>query len=324
MPMEVDKMVSADTIIDRQTKIAFLIMAHNNVTQLNLFLNQILEYEYAEVFIHVDAKGTSIIPHILKNSRIHILTEHINGSWGDYSLIDMTKKLLCTSKSYAEFDYYTLHSGADLAIKPVKDFALYLNQTHKYFYCFFNRLPAKNWGHGGGIERLVLRYPNWLRKRYQPYHPARYIRSMYQRLYEHGIIKGKKLPSAYSFYGGAQWFTISRQCLEDYESFMEQHLDYDAIFRTALIPDEIYFNSVFEMTRDGRDAETHNILMYIDWGRRAQKNHAGGPNICTMDYVEEIEKSGAFFARKFDKEIDSSIVDYFCNKTKALGTSPAL
>lgn len=28
------------------------------------------------------------------------LTEHINGNWGDYSLIDMTKKLLCTAKSY--------------------------------------------------------------------------------------------------------------------------------------------------------------------------------------------------------------------------------
>lgn len=312
-------MLRTDTIMDRPTRIAFLIMAHNNVAQLNLFLKQILEYEYADVFIHVDAKGISIVPHILKSPRIHILKDHIDGNWGDYSLIEMTNKLLCASKSYAEFDYYTLHSGSDLAIKPVRDFALYLNQTHQYFYCFLNKLPAKNWGHGGGLERLVLWYPELFRKRYQPYHPIRYIRSIYQRLYEYGIIKGKKLPSEYSFYGGAQWFTISRQCLEDYDNFIEQHSDYDSIFRTALIPDEIYFNSVFEMTRNGREAETHNILMYINWEKRGQNKHAGAPNICTMNYLEEIEKSNAFFARKFDKEIDSSIIDYFCNKTKSLG-----
>lgn len=104
----------------------------------------------------------------------------------------------------------------------------------------------------------------------------------------------------------------------DYTSFIEQHPDYDSIFRTALIPDEIYFNLVFEMTRNGRDAETHNTLIFIDWSNRAQKKHAGGPNICTMDFVEEIEELGAFFARKFDRDVDSSIINYFCNKTEAL------
>lgn len=49
-----------------------------------------------------------------------------------------------------------------------------------------------------------------------------------------------------------------------------------------------------------------------------QKKHAGGPNICTMDFVEEIEELGAFFARKFDRDVDSSIINYFCNKTEAL------
>lgn len=308
-------MLSNDTSFDKQIKIAFLIMAHNNVNQLNCFLTQILKYEYADVFIHVDERGKNMIPYIVKNARIHILEEHILGNWGDYSLIEMTNRLLCTAKSYADFDYYTLHSGVDLAIKPISDFAYYLSETHKYFYCFLNKLPAKDWGHGGGLERLALKYPNWLRKRYQPYHPIRYIRSLYQRLYGCGIIKGKKLPEKYIFYGGAQWFTISRECLKDYQKFIDKHPDYDHIFRAALIPDEIYFNSVFEMTRNGRDAETHNILMYIDWENRGQEKHAGGPNTCTMDYVEKIEKSGAFFARKFDKTIDPIIVEYFCNKT---------
>lgn len=70
-----------ENLIDRQTRIAFLIMAHNNPKQLNLFLGQILKYEYAEVFIHIDAKSVSIIPDILVDERIHILKEHIYGNW---------------------------------------------------------------------------------------------------------------------------------------------------------------------------------------------------------------------------------------------------
>lgn len=39
------------------------------------------------------------------------------------------------------------------------------------------------------------------------------------------------------------------------------------------------------------------------------------PNTCTMDFVEDIEGSEAFFARKFDIDTDSEIIDYFLQKT---------
>ena len=61
---------------------------------------------------------------------------------------------------------------------------------------------------------------------------------------------------------------------------------------------------------------THRYLQIGATERK--KKHAGGPNICTMDFVEEIEELGAFFARKFGRDVDSSIINYFCNKTEAL------
>ena len=42
-----------------QLKIAFLIMAHNNVELLNDFIQQILRYDKADIFVHVRVRTFS-------------------------------------------------------------------------------------------------------------------------------------------------------------------------------------------------------------------------------------------------------------------------
>lgn len=48
-------------------------MAHNNVELLNDFIQQILRYDKADIFVHVDKKAENMIPQIKKAGRIHIL-----------------------------------------------------------------------------------------------------------------------------------------------------------------------------------------------------------------------------------------------------------
>ena len=158
-----------------QLKIAFLIMAHNNVELLNDFIQQILRYDKADIFVHVDKKAENMIPQIKKAGRIHILKQHIDAAWGDYTQIEMIHLLLDEAYRFGEYDYYSLHSGVDMLIKPVNDLVEYLSKTRKYGYYDCSKLPAKNWGHGGGLERISLKYPQIFRKRYQPQHPIRYI-----------------------------------------------------------------------------------------------------------------------------------------------------
>ena len=207
-----------------QLKIAFLIMAHNNVELLNDFIQQILRYDKADIFVHVDKKAENMIPQIKKAGRIHILKQHIDAAWGDYTQIEMIHLLLDEAYRFGEYDYYSLHSGVDMLIKPVNDLVEYLSKTRKYGYYDCSKLPAKNWGHGGGLERISLKYPQLFRKRYQPQHPIRYIRAMYQMLYQYGIMKGKKLPEKYTFYGGSTWFTVSKQCVERYFNFIKNNI----------------------------------------------------------------------------------------------------
>lgn len=138
-------------------KIAFLIMAHNNVELLNDFIQQILRYDKADIFVHVDKKAENMITQIKKADRIHILEQHIDAAWGDYTQIKMIQLLLDEAYRFGEYDYYSLHSGVDMLIKPVNDLVEYLSKTRKYGYYDCSKLPAKNWGHGGGLERISLK-----------------------------------------------------------------------------------------------------------------------------------------------------------------------
>lgn len=116
-------------------------------------------------------------------------------------------------------------------------------------------------------------------------------------------------------YGGSTWFTVSKQCVERYFNFIKNNQEYDELFHKALMGDEIYFLSIFEMTRKEAVAEEKNCLTYIDWKQRGQKNGSGSPNNMSMNFLSEIENSGMFFARKFNPDFDSEVIQYFLNKT---------
>ena len=70
-----------------------------------------------------------------------------------------------------------------------------------------------------------------------------------------------------------------------------------------------------DMLDDGTVAEEKNCLTYIDWKQRGQKNGSGSPNNMSMNFLSEIENSGMFFARKFNPDFDSEVIQYFLNKT---------
>lgn len=63
---------------------------------------------------------------------------------------------------------------------------------------------------------------------------------------------------------------------------------------------------------------THLIIRECIHKIVGQVLSVGSPNTCTMEFVEDLERSRAFFARKFDMNVDSEIVEYFCKKTGVL------
>ena len=87
------------------------------------------------------------------------------------------------------------------------------------------------------------------------------------------------------------------------------------MFHKALIGDEIYFLSIFEMTRKEAVAEEKTAWHILTENREDKKNGSRSPNNMSMNFLSEIENSGMFFARKFNPDFDSEIIQYFLNKT---------
>lgn len=298
---------------NRRVSIAFLIVAHTKPEQLNLFIKQLLAYDESYVYIHIDAKNQAMIADITKNERVEVLPNHINIRWGDYSQIEANNYLIDYARKKRHHDFYSLHSGMDLAIRTVEQYALFLKETDLYAYYICSKLP-NHWQYGGGLARIALYWPRLFRNRLSKHSPVRYLRSLYGRLYGASIIKGKKLPDEYTLYGGADWFTIREDCVNDIFAFLSENEKFQNLFVHSLSGAEIYYVTIFETMKQKRTVCNRNSLRFVDHRTSNAKRNPGSPNICTMDYLPLLERTQSFFARKFDMDVDRKIVEYFVNK----------
>ncbi|MBQ7999879.1 MAG: hypothetical protein IJ298_01515 [Ruminococcus sp.] len=290
--------------------IAFLLVVHNNPEQVNMFINLLLTYENSYIYVHVDAKNPNMVSQIIKSERVTILPEHYDVQWGDYTQITVNNYLLNYAVTTQHHDFYSLHSGADMAIRPLHEFVSHLNETNCYAYYDAQKLPT-TWQYRGGFGRIALNWPKMFRKRAGKHSPRRYLRSLYGRLYGAGIIKGKKLPPEYTFYGGHDWFTISEDCVNDLLAFVDSHPDFESLFIKSLSGAEIYYPTLFEALKSNKKVCNNSNLRYVDWKDRGQDLPPGSPNTCSMSFLDDIIASKKFFARKFSLAYDRKIIEYF-------------
>lgn len=287
----------------RKIKIAFLIMAHNNPNLLNTFVKQLLSYEESYVFIHVDKSSLLSKDDIIIDDRVIVLDNNISVSWGDYTLIQAAEILIDYAYNYSDFDYYSFHSGVDLMIKPISEFIEYLQDNGKDAYIECEKLPIKNFDHCGGLERIGLHYPKYMRKKAPMKSFTRYSRAIYMCLYKFKINKIKDN----IYYFGSVFFTASNKLIKEYYLFLKNHTDFKERFVHSLCADEIYFNTIF-MNSQNCNISSRNNLFFIKWNEAGE--NAGSPKTLTYDDKDEMLNSGKFFARKFDDKIDKEIITY--------------
>lgn len=291
-------------------KIAFLLTLHNNSEQANLFIKQLLEYKHSYIFIHIDAKGLAIKDKIIKDERIVIVPKSFLVEWGDFSQIEAILYLMSYVKERGPFDYYSLHSGSDLLVRPVEELVEYLKKDHKYAYTLCDRLPSQNWQYGGGLGRIALNWPKVFRKRCSRYSVRRYIRSLYGKLYGAGILPGKKIPLNIEFYGRSDWFTLSEACVKDILEYTDAHQEFLDLFKNSLSGSEIYFTTIAHMKGDTSVMDSENNLRYIDFVN-VDPETPGSPKLLRSSDYKAIIESKMFFARKFDISVDPNIMNEF-------------
>ena len=279
-------------------KLAHLVLAHNNPEQLSRLLQK-LAHPDAVVFVHIDAKA-DLAPFVqaTAGSNLHFIKNRVKVYWGGYSMIQATvNSLKEVLKFGTSFDYIQLLSGQDFPVRPISE--------------FHEQLAKKP---GFGYLSFLSVYDEWKEAipRITRYHLVNFnFPGMYRvESLINNILPTRTIPGDMQAVGRSQWFTIPPDMAEYMIDFLEKSKAFRRFFKYSWAPDEMIFQTIL-YNSTFRDRMINDNLLYVDWSQGL-----ASPKNLTMEDRDKIVNSGKFFARKFNPEVDQTVIDFFDAKTK--------
>lgn len=277
-------------------KHAFLILAHKNFAQLRMLIN-LLDNHRVDIILHIDKKSPEFHPPKCKYSKL-IQIHSMRTNWGAYSLVECELRLLEAALANDTYSYIHLISGQDLPIKPIAEIISFFD-TNNYNYVHFDK-----------PEKSITRYQ---RIRYYSFFQnikPRERRSLWSLLQRAFIAFQKCIQidrtKKYSgeFKAGSQWWSIKPELAEYILSNRElihmlfQFSMCDEMFVQTLVYNSPFFETLYIQEED----DLHANQRLIDFS-------SGRCKVWTMEDIDIIRNSDLLFARKFDENVDSKIID---------------
>ena len=280
-------------------KVAILIMAHHQPAHLARFV-RMMECAWTRVFIHIDrkvdiAEFIRLAPNY-RNVEFLDPNQRVKTSWGGFSQVKATLNLLSAALSSGEtFDRFCLLSGSDFPIKTLSQIKAGL-ATDREFMRVDRRLENTPGNFHYGKARYLHFMDGWLLR----------------NLHLSGVIP-RKVYSKIPLYQGAQWWSLTADCVKYVLSFLRDNSDFVQFHRWLRSPDETFFHSIiksspfaskithdFERVSSYQDylASNEHGCTYIDWNAK----DVYLPKILTADDYDRLVNSQCLFARKFDEK----------------------
>ncbi len=302
------ELITGITVIIRDMRVAYLIIAHNELNILNKLI-ELLDWSGNDIYILLDAKSDIIPEDILnttKFSKLTIYTPEISISWGGSTMIQ-AELYLMKQASQLSYDYYCLLSGVDMPLK-----------TQKHIH---EMLATNN-----GTEYVGI-HKGWLAEsgedvRYKVYHLFRDAigktkgKRCFLRALERLLISiqqpfvNRQRSSNMLFEAGTQWWCITNsfcQYILSKEQWIRDTFKYtrccDEVFVQTLLVNSEYYSHIYKP--EGTHYE--QACRLIDFER-------GKPYIWRSADYDELTNSDAWFARKFSEVVDMDIVNKLYEK----------
>lgn len=294
-------------------KHAYLIMAHSDFDLLKILI-RMLDFEYNDIYIHIDKKSNysnfEELYNCVKLSKIYIYKE-IKIYWGDFSQTQC-ELFLMEKASKGEYRYFHLLSGFDLPIK-----------SQAFIHDFFEKNDGKEFVSFWGPKMQEKCY-EWIKYYHFMQQFLRISRNnLINRLFYavetfsiwlQSIIGIDRIKNSNMiFQKGTNWFSITNDLVEfvlSHKKWVNQTFKYtrssDEVFLQTIIT-----NSIYKSRLPDNIYEIHGGfgLRYVDWVR-------GKPYVFRMEDYEELKSSEYLFARKFSLNVDRDIVNKLSSEIK--------
>lgn len=275
-------------------KLAYIIQAHKGFKQLTILIN--ILSKNSDVYLHIDLKNNCLYQqlkkHYLFQDNVFIISDRVSVNWSGFSQVEATLNLFHAIRG-KNYDYITLLSGQDLPIKSHSEIISFLSEDiHREFLHIASDYKNYNW--------RILRYSPWSESKSIRNFPLNKINSTSIKLQNLLNIK-KPFFNNINIYMGSSWFTITNDAVE----YILNNIDDKLIegFKSTTCSDEHFIQTLL-MNSPFKDNVVGENIVYIDWSE-------GNPNpkVLTMDDYSKLKGSNKLFARKFDIDIDSDIIN---------------
>ena len=262
-----------------------------------IVLLQLLDYEFNDIYIHVDKKAkqfpVQMIKKSVKKSKLFFI-KRINVNWGAYSLIRAEIALLkaATKRTYV---YYHLVSGSCLPL-----------HSQSYIHYFFKNNNGSEFLRAENISDENNKYLNYRLKTYhffQEFLGKDKRNSMLERI-DRKLQKLQKkihinrIKRNIQYYYGDNWFSITHKLAKyviNHEKSLRKHMKH------SICADEIFMQTLVMSSPYAENVVGH-CGRYIDW-------HRGQPYVFRKEDYCELINTDRLFARKFNINIDKEIID---------------
>jgi hypothetical protein len=270
-------------------KIAHLILTHKNPAQLQKLI-EAMDHPDMDFFIHVDKK-TDIGPFLLlqKRPRVSFIKNRVKIYWAGYGTIQ------ATINGFHEilpgnYDYVNVISGQDFPLKTPDELLQHLqyNRGTEFITC---ETVGGEWPEAK-VRMTDYHLINWRI-------PGKHRLEMLANKF----LPKRAFPFAFTIVGRANWFTITASAARYILDFLEKNRNVVRFFKYSWGADEIIFSTI--LYNSGFKEKIQPNLVYVDW--RGQTD--GHPKILGVEDLHEMKASGKFFARKFDADRDSVVLD---------------
>ncbi|KQS32315.1 hypothetical protein ASG14_17400 [Pedobacter sp. Leaf194] len=269
-------------------------MVHKNPTQLLRLVNR-LKHTGFDIYIHLDKKVDASEFRFLQGlPQIYFIKQRISCTWAGWSftraIVQSLKEVIATKNQY---DFVNLLSGQDYPIYSA-------NETYK----FFADKVGQNFMH---IEKKESVWYKEALSRFEKFH---FTDSGFKGKYLlqtviNSIVRKRQLPDGMHFYGGSKssWWTITYDAAAYVVNKLDMNSKLHNFFKYTWGSDEFVIATIIMNSDHSKHTNSDN-LRYIDW---SEGN--ANPKFLSIKDLSEILNSNMIFARKFDVDSDSAVLD---------------
>jgi len=282
-------------------RIGYLVVSHRHPGQVLRLVRVLKEGPASEVVVRHDQRRSELAPEGVEAAGGRLLDDGLELEWGGWGQAEV----LLNGIRQLDTDWVLVLSGQDYPLRPLSEIEAYFEGTEHDALLgdaweldladdpgpprdeFFTRYAYRHYARPPGLTKL----PRRLR-------PLIYTREMPPRL---GI---RRLSSPFrSVFVSADWLTLSRGAITAIDRYVREGSRAMRYFHRVAVPSESLFATA--LMSDGQ------LSVGLDHRRFIRFPRPGAPHPDTLTSVDlpELQRSNAFFARKFDVQVDAEVLD---------------